>query len=48
MGLNQWVLRVVGCAALMTDSYPRFRLDQGAQEPHGWRDRDLTDDATPD
>ena len=33
VGINRWIYRVIVYAALMTDQYPPFHLDQGSFEP---------------
>ena len=45
VGLNRWVYRVTAYVALMTDTYPPFRLDQGPADPSGVAPTPSTPDA---
>ncbi len=45
VGLNRWAYRVTAYVALMTDTYPPFRLDQGPADPGGVGPAPSTPDA---
>jgi hypothetical protein len=46
VGLNRWVYRVTAYIALMTDTYPPFRLDQDPADPDGVAPPPSTPDAS--